>query len=132
MDHDGERCRELARHGREVADQLVGVLADDAAGREVGENAARQIGRAQQIESGLALDLVHGMRSRLPRRRRLADRGVLQLLELAQNAAEIGLEHRFGNLQLYRRLSDEAGARPGVVEVERIDVERPHRTPQAD
>ena len=53
---DGERLLELARDRREVADELVGLLAHDAAPLEVLEDAVRAgSGRASSASASLAL-----------------------------------------------------------------------------
>ena len=98
-------------------------LADDAAGLEVGEDAVEQLGIAQQRERGFALVAAH--RDRLDRfgLQHLADLLVLQLLELEQYAAQIGLERVVGELQLDCSLGDVARPLLGRVQIERIDVE---------
>ena len=52
---DGERRVELARDGREIADELVRLLADDAARGKVREDPVEQLRIAQQRERGGAL-----------------------------------------------------------------------------
>ena len=109
LDEDGERLVELARHGGQVAHQLVGLLADDAAALEVGEDALQEIGRLQQDErlgtllvghrDGVVLRLVH-------RTAALVD----DLLQLVEDLAEVALDDGVVDAELDRGLLGEARA----------------------
>lgn len=85
----------------------VAALADQAAGLEVGQDALEQRRIAQQRQCFAALVLSDGHAQRL-RSERIADLLVLHAFEFEQHPTEIGLERFLRQLQLHRRLGDEA------------------------
>ena len=89
LDDHGQRLVELARDGRQVADELVRLLADDAAALEVGEDAVEQLRVAQQLERRLASPRRRASTVFVLRLEGLPDLLLLQLLELQQHLAEV-------------------------------------------
>ena len=126
LDDDGERLVELSRDGREVGRELVGVLADEAAGLEVFEDAGEEL-RVPQEGEGLRRLLFAEEDGLLLRLERLPDALLLKLLGAAQELAEVALDRLFDQAQLVRGLLLEGGALTGRVEIEGVDEEAGER-----
>ena len=95
LDDHAQRLVELARERGQIANQFIRVLADDAAGVEVGQDAVEQLRIAQQGQSFVALLFCHAGDFRLPGLQSPADRFFLQLFELEQQAREVALDDIF-------------------------------------
>jgi hypothetical protein len=132
LDQHGQRLVELAGHGGQIPDQRVRRLTDQAAPRDVGDDAVQQMQIGEQLEGGRALGVGQLDGLGLGHERR-ADELVLALLAGEQQRSEIALEDLGGELELLGGLSHEAGALAGGVEIERVEVEAgPPRDPQRD
>ena len=126
LDDDGQRLVELSRDGREVGRELVGVLADEAAGLEVFEDAGEEV-RVTEEGEGLGRLLFAEEDGLLLRLERLADALLLKLLGVAQELAEVALDRLVDQPQLVRGLLLEGGALARRVEVEGVDEEAGER-----
>ena len=131
LEDDGERVVELAADGREVADQLVRLLAHDAAAGEVLEDSLQEPRVLEEVER---LGPLLG-RERDRRRlglERAADLLLLELLELQEHAPQVLLHDVLGDVELLGRLVEEGHPLAGRVEVQRVHVEAGLRPARED
>ncbi|TPW19835.1 MAG: hypothetical protein FD126_2290 [Elusimicrobia bacterium] len=122
LDDDGQGVLELSGDGADVAGELVGVLADAAAGGVVCEDAIDEVGIAQEGEGLFALGVGHGGRGWGGFCGAL-EGVVLEFLELEEDEAEVGVDEGLGAVEFECGGLDEGGALPGLEEVEGVDVE---------
>ena len=122
MNHNAQRSIQFARHGGEIAHQLVGFFADQAAGGEVGQNARHQLTRLEQGQRCTTLGFFHA-RQRFGLQG-MGNRFVLQLFQRQEHAAEVGAQHPFLDAGFRRGLQEVVLALLGGVEVQRVNVER--------
>jgi hypothetical protein len=111
-----------ARHGGDVAHQLIGLFAHHATTLEVFEDTVQQARIFEQVERGGAVLVVDGDLGRF-RLQRLLDLPLLQFLQRAQHVPEIVFDGIFRQSHFHGGLLDEDSALAGRVEIERIDVE---------
>ena len=116
-----ERLVELARDRRQVADELVGVLADQAAGLEVGRDPVQEP-RVLQEGQGLGALCVVEVDGLVLGLERPADLPLLQLLEPQEHVAQVALDDALLDRQLERGLAREDAPLARGVEVEAVDV----------
>ena len=117
-----KRTLEQAAGRRQVPDQLTGPLADQSARFEVRADAVEQPLAPEQLQRGVAFGVAQF--DRLGFR---AAGGLLLLLlklfERQQHAAQIAAQRMLRERRLLAGLFEIGAAGPGVVEVERVDME---------
>ena len=126
LENHGERPVELPGCCGQVPDELVRLLAHDAAAREVVEDAVEEVRVTEEPHRLFGVLGVHedGARFRLER---LRDRFLLQLLGAPQDRAQVVLDDALLDAHLERRLALEDRAGASRVEIEGVDEEAGQR-----
>ena len=127
-DDDGERPVEEAGDAGDVGDELVRLLAHQAARRHVGDDAGEEVGALPEVEGLLRLLLGEedGLHLRLVG---LPHRLGLDLFEPPEHGAEVALDDVVLDAGLLRGLPLEELAGPGEVDVEGVGVQARDRRP---
>ncbi len=122
--HDeGQGAVEFSADGGDVAQELVGLFADDACGLEVGEDAIDEAGVTEELEGGGAFFVTHGGRCGGLGLQRFLDQGVLQVLECEEECAQVVVDEVGGDAELGGGGLLEGDALSGLEEIEGVGVE---------
>ena len=122
LNQDSQRLRQQTTAAGQVTGQLVRLFAHQAARFVVTFDACDEVGIAEQVERRLA-PRDRQFERRFPRRGRF-DLLLLQRFQGQQQLADVALDQRLVDIQLGGHRGDEGLPRPGLAEIERVQVDQ--------